>query len=71
MENEELKSCPFCGYDKVSLQLNDRSPNPYPYSAHVLCLNCLASVGTHGFATTKDEAETMAVRAWNKRYLNT
>ena len=63
----ELKPCPFCGKSMLTIEFNDRSPNLFPFSAHVLCLNCLASVGSHGFEQTQHEAELKARAAWNRR----
>lgn len=64
---DELKPCPFCGSTKLVINFNDRSPNLFPFSSHVLCLNCLASVGSHGFEQTKGEAKEKAIVAWNRR----
>lgn len=64
----ELKPCPFCGSSQLSVQVNDRSPNLFPFADHVLCLHCLASVGSHGFEQTEKEAKAKAIMAWNRRY---
>ena len=64
---DNLKPCPFCGKNRLTINFNDRSPNLFPFSAHVLCLNCLASVGAHGFEQTKAEAQARAVASWNRR----
>lgn len=64
---DNLLSCPFCGGSWLTVNINDRSPNLFPFAAHVLCLNCLASVGSHGFEQTKTEAEAEAISAWNRR----
>lgn len=63
---ENLKPCPFCGKSMLTIEFSDRSPNPFPFSARVLCLNCLASVGS-GFEQTEHEAELKARTAWNRR----
>ena len=62
--------CPHCGETKlIELQTTEREDRPKcKWTAEVACLNCFASVHTHGFCWTEDEAKEEVIKAWNRRY---
>lgn len=68
----ELKSCPFCGESELlKIEATDhgeeKRPFGFKWSAKVVCLNCFASCGTHGFQHDIEAGVRMAIRAWNTR----
>ena len=63
------KSCPFCGKNDM-LELTVHEDNVRPackYNARIVCLNCFASVCTHGFYWREEVAEDEVIKAWNRR----
>ena len=67
-----MKSCPFCGEcEMIEVEAIDHGEEKRPFgfrwTAKVVCLNCYASCGTHGFYQDEEEAKRMAIRAWDKR----
>ena len=56
----ELKPCPFCRSDNVSLGLNDTA-----YTFWVGCDDCFA-IGPHGADKTPQENLDAAVEGWNR-----
>ena len=67
-----LKPCPFCGETellKVELIEHDaeRRPLGFRWTGHVVCLNCFAKCGTHGFNFDADSARKTTISAWNRR----
>lgn len=70
--NSELKSCPFCGENELlEVEAIDHGEEKRPFgcrwTAKVVCLNCFASCGTHGFQHNEENGKRMAIRAWNTR----
>ena len=67
----ELKPCPFCGGEMLKIEVNDhgteKRPFGFRFTAKVICLDCFASCGTHGFEHNEEAGKRMAVRAWNRR----
>ncbi len=64
MENEELKSCPFCG-GKGLLQVHTGNPMTTGWFHSVECQSCYG--GTFHYADTKEKA----IEAWNTRKTKT
>lgn len=67
--SDGLKPCPFCGKQDMlefrPIEHNDRPS--YKYIGQITCLNCFASIITHGFEMTEEEAKCSVMDAWNKR----
>lgn len=74
MENKVLKSCPFCGSNKLKVDKNTRNGR-IAYS--VRCNICHARGGTSGFESYRLEHNTLAkemnkhidsaIKKWNVR----
>ena len=68
---EELKRCPFCGSEMLDVEVKEHTkenrPFGYRFTAKVICLECFASCGTHGFQRNEFDGKRMAIRAWNRR----
>lgn len=68
----ELLPCPFCGESEL-LKVEaidhgeEKRPFGFRWTAKVVCLNCFASCGTHGFQHNEENGKRMAIRAWNTR----
>jgi len=58
----KLKPCPFCGWPAVFEPFEERKG----YAATVRCSGCAAEITTITYDTEK-EAETHALRQWNRR----
>ena len=72
---KELKPCPFCGNNNLlEVRIKDHGninrPYGYRYTGEVTCLSCFASVVSHGFEATAEEAEQSVRQSWNRRTEN-
>lgn len=70
----DLKPCPFCGGNDLSVHTHDVQPDNY-HGGYVTCIDCDAqgadAISLNGWLATTEEAEVAAVAAWNRRHPTT
>ncbi len=64
--SEELKPCPFCGGNNVSVYTNEHENRKLKFTAHVSCYDCHIGSGS-GFHETPKMATDEAYNGWNLR----
>lgn len=69
---DELKPCPWCRKNdllecEATEHGEEKRPHGCRWTAKVTCLRCSASINTHGFHWTEEEAKADAIEAWNRR----
>ena len=65
----DIKPCPFCGKTQIIIDSQEHTDrdNSYRFTAKVFCSYCNGTMPTQGFEKSREEAEALAVKAWNRR----
>lgn len=65
----DIKPCPFCGKTQTIIYSQEHTDRVslYRFTAKVFCSYCNGTMPTQGFEKSREEAEALAVKAWNRR----